>query len=117
MIQGEAPGLVQEFVHELAVEALHDGIVEQLAGTDELQLDTADVRPDVSGVAHELRPLSTTTFSGSLSRAEVRLRTAATRLQPIEVIPSCLYTVRPLLFRTCDSSQRKNSIPRRRKEP
>jgi len=48
------PVFVQAFVSELAVEALHETIIDRLAGADELQPDSVLIRPSIHGVADEL---------------------------------------------------------------
>jgi hypothetical protein len=48
------PVLVQAFVPELAVEALHETIIDRLARADELQPDSVRIRPAIHGVADEL---------------------------------------------------------------
>ena len=70
---------VEAFLAEAAVEGFNEGIVDRLAGTDELQLDAATIRPRVERPARELGPLSTTSWRGSAPRSASRSRTFSVR--------------------------------------
>jgi len=51
------PVLVQAFVTEPAIEALHEGILDRFPRPDELQLHPLPVRPGIQHLARELRPV------------------------------------------------------------
>jgi hypothetical protein len=54
------PVLVQAFVPEVAVETLDVGVLDRLAGPDEVQRDAALVGPDVGRLSVNSGPLSMT---------------------------------------------------------
>jgi hypothetical protein len=63
--QVEEPVLVQAFVPELAVEAFDEGVLDGLAGSDELNPDLGMVGPLVEGAAGELGTVVAYNANGS----------------------------------------------------
>jgi hypothetical protein len=57
LIETHEPVLVQTFIPELAVEALHVAIINRFAWTNELQLDAARICPGIYRVADKLRTI------------------------------------------------------------
>jgi hypothetical protein len=57
LIQTDKPMLVQTLVAELAVEALHVGVLHRLARPDEVQLHTAPIGPLIQCLTGELWPV------------------------------------------------------------
>jgi hypothetical protein len=55
LVKAHEPILVQAFITELAVEALHVAIIHRFAGSDELEFDPSSVSPGVERVTDELR--------------------------------------------------------------
>ena len=56
-LEGREPMLVQAFITQPPIEALHVGVLHRLAGVDEVQLDPAPVGLGIQGTPRELWPV------------------------------------------------------------